>query len=78
MKLTTNLQKLHEAGACTDRYKVLLAALGKDYPQNKPIDLLTILETNGLDDALWALQATVENCDKVAQLMALMQSCTYR
>jgi len=42
----------------------------KDVKDDEPINLLTILETNGFDDALWALCATAENCDKVARLMA--------
>ena len=70
MELTTTLNLLHAANACQPRYKVLLAALGTDYPKDKPINLLTILEHNGLDDALWALCATAENCDTVARLMA--------
>ena len=70
MKLTTTLSLLHKANACQPRYKVLLAALGTDYPKDKPINLLTILEHNGLDDALWALRATAENCNKIAYLMA--------
>jgi hypothetical protein len=48
----------------------LLTALGTDYPYDKPINLLSILESNGLDDALWALRATEQNCDKIARLMA--------
>ena len=69
MQLTTTLNLLHKASACTSRYKVLITALGTDYPADKPIDLLRILETNGLDDALWALRATEQNCDKIARLM---------
>jgi hypothetical protein len=70
MKLITTLDLLHKANACAPRYKVLRAALGNDYPHDQPIDLLTILDRNGLEDALWALRATVENCDKIAWLMA--------
>jgi hypothetical protein len=70
MKLTTTLDLLHKAGACTSGYKTLITALGAEYPHEKPIDLLTILDTNGLEDALWALCATAENCDMVARLMA--------
>src|SRR5271157_434881 len=70
MILTTTLNLLREKKACTGRYKVLRTALGLDYPMDKPINLLTILESNGLDDALWALRATVENGDTVARLMA--------
>jgi hypothetical protein len=69
MKLTTTFKRLRAAGACKTRYKFLRAAL-KGVKDTKPINLLTILETNGFDDALWALQATTENCDTVARLMA--------
>ena len=70
MTLTTTLDLLHKAYACTSRYKVLCAALGTDYPHDKPIDLLTILGSNGLDDALWAMCATEQDCEKIARLMA--------
>lgn len=69
MTLTTTFRRLRAAGACKERYKFLRAAL-KDTKDTTPINLLTILETNGLDDALWALQATTENCDVPARLMA--------
>ena len=69
MNLTTTFTLLRRAGACTSRYKFLRESL-KDVKDDEPINLLTILETNGLDDALWALCATAENCDKVARLMA--------
>ena len=69
MTLTTTFRKLRTAGACAGRYKFLRAAL-KGVEDDDPINLLTILETNGIDDALWALNATVENCDQVARLMA--------
>ena len=55
----TTLKKLREAGACEDRYAHLVEALeaeyavGTSYPDNKPIFLTTILDTNGLDDVLW-------------------------
>ena len=69
MKLTTTFKRLRKAGACTERYKFLRHAL-KGIKDNEPINLLTILETNGLDDALWALCATAQNCERVARLMA--------
>jgi hypothetical protein len=70
MKLTTTLNLLHKAGACKSRYKVLLTALGTDYPKEQEINLLTILEICGLDDALWALRATAQDCEQVARLMS--------
>jgi len=70
MILTTTLRLLRNAHACTSRYTFLREALGPKYGDDKPINLLAILKTNGLDDALWALQATAQNCDMVARLMA--------
>jgi hypothetical protein len=69
MTLTTTFKRLRAAGACKKRYKFLRAAL-KGTKDNEPINLLTILATNGLDDALYALKATIENCDVPARLMA--------
>ena len=70
MIITTTLRLLRNAHACTPRYTFLRDALGPKYGDNKPINLLAILNPNGLDDALWALQATAQNCDMVARLMA--------
>ena len=67
--LTTTFKLLRKVGACTERYKFLRSAL-KGVEDEEPINLLSILETNGLDDAFWALNATSENCDKAARLMA--------
>ena len=69
MTLTTTFKHLRDVGACKSRYKLLRAAL-KGVKDTEPINLLTILNTNGLSDALWALRATNENCDKIARLMA--------
>ena len=69
--LTTTLNRLRSANACTSRYEHLLKALGGvKFDHNAPINLLTILEHNGTEDCLWALCATEENCDRVARLMA--------
>ena len=71
MQLTTTFHLLRQASACKPRYEFLRNALSREeYGDDTPINLLTILETNGLDDALWALCATAENCDNVARLMA--------
>jgi hypothetical protein len=69
--LTTTLNRLKTARACSDKYAHLLRALGgTSFDHDAPINLLTILEHNGIDDCLWALRATVEDCDRVARLMA--------
>ena len=59
MMLYTTVNKLKEAKACTDRYAHLLRALGPEWDKDAPLSLARIVETNGLDDALWA----VDKCD---------------
>ena len=71
MKLTTTFRLLRKASASPACYELLQKSLPREeYTDDTPINLLTILETNGLDDAIWALSATAENCEKVARLMA--------
>jgi hypothetical protein len=71
MTLTTTLNRLKAAGVRADRYEHLVKALGGvSFDHDEPIKLLTILEHSGQDDYLWALRATVENCDQIARLMA--------
>ena len=71
MTLTTTLNRLKAAGVRADRYEHLVKALGGvSFDHDAPINLLAILEHNGQDDCLWALRATVENCDRIARLMA--------
>mgnify|MGYP001297351237 CR=1 FL=1 len=66
--LTTTFALLKAAGACTERYKVLAKALGgvDKYGRSTPIPLSRILETNGLQDTLWALGCTTEDARPVA------------
>ena len=57
--LSTSFALLHDAGACEARYRNLAQALGgiTAYGRETPITLLQVLDSNGLDDALWALRA---------------------
>lgn len=63
--MQTTLRKIRAAGPCgmrlVDRQRVgylkLRHNLGKGYGNDTPIDIATILESNGLDDALWCLRA---------------------
>ena len=69
--LTTTLNRLKRANACRDRYAHLVRALGGvGYDHDAPINLLEILRHNGLDDCLWALRATEQDCESVARLIA--------
>ena len=74
--LTTSFKLLHDAHACPERYAHLGRALGgiRAYGRNTPIPLARILETNDLDDALWALRAVPDEQaaerDRLARLFA--------
>ena len=72
MRMATNFKKLRDADACTSGYRTLAKYLGsvEEYGEDKEINLLTILESNGLNDALWCLRATLQDCDKEERLIA--------
>ena len=69
MILTTTFKRLRKAGACEPSYRKLRKAL-KGVKDTESINLLTILDTLNLEDALWALRATQQSRDRVARLMA--------
>ena len=52
---TTTLAAIRDASPCESGWKKLLAALGKTKADSEPLDLLTVLDSNGLDDALWVM-----------------------
>ena len=59
MTLTTTLNRLKAAGVCADRYEHLVKALGgASFDPDAPINLLTILEHNGIADVEWLLEST--------------------
>ena len=70
LQVTFNSLKKHNA--CQDGYGRLSKALGGDeiYGLDTPINVLTILKRNGLEDAIWALRATLQSSDKVCRLFA--------
>jgi len=66
----TTLNKIRAHEPCTDGWKKLLKHLGKTEADDEPLNIKTILESNGLEDALWCLQA-VEDKDKEIRLFAV-------
>ena len=68
--MKTTLNKIREHNPCTDGWKKLLAYLGKTKPYDEPLSLLTILDSNGLQDTLWCLRA-VEGYDRELRLFAV-------
>lgn len=53
----TTLNKIREHSPCRDGWGTLLASLGKTRADDEPLSFKTILESNGLDDAIWALRS---------------------
>ena len=53
MQVSTTLRKLREHNACEPRYIHLRDSLGSSWGDDDEIDIVKILETNGLSDALW-------------------------
>jgi hypothetical protein len=60
--LYTTLNLCRENEACVTGYEKLIKSLPKDHGKDEPISLLHVLESNGLDDAIWALRATTKPC----------------
>lgn len=54
---TTTLNAIHQHLPCANGWDTLLTYLNKTGPDDEPLPLVTILDSNGLDDALWALRA---------------------
>jgi hypothetical protein len=68
MKTTLNAIRSH--GPCACGGSKLLASLGKAGPDDDPLSILTILESNGLDDAWDAARATQKE-----KLIEICEAC---
>ena len=51
----TTLKKIREQGPCTHGWVKLLKHLGKNSQDDKPLSSTSILDSSGLDDAIWCL-----------------------
>ena len=70
MSATTTLNAIRAHGPCAQGWTKLLAHLGKTKADDEPLPLLTVLDSNGLDDALWCMRAMPEH-DKHWRLYAV-------
>ena len=73
MKLTTTLSRIRGHSPCSDGWKKLVKHLGgiDAFGEDTPINLLTILESNGVQDMLWSLRATIEDSKPVSSQLAV-------
>jgi hypothetical protein len=69
-RMKTTLNKIRGHAPCVDGWKKLLKHLGKTQPDDEPLSLLTILDSNGIDDTIWCFRA-VEGYDKEKRLFAV-------
>ena len=63
---TTTLAAIRAASPCEDGWRKLLGSLGKTGADDEPLDLLMVLDSNGLDDALWVLSCAMPD-DRLAR-----------
>jgi len=68
--MKTTLNKIREHEPCKSGWEKLLKYLGKTKADDEPLLITTILDSNGLDDAIWCLRA-VEGRDKDIRLYAV-------
>ena len=68
--MKTTLNKIRAYSPCTSGWEKLLSYLGKTKADDEPLALTTIIDSNGLDDALWCLRA-VEGYDREIRLYAV-------
>jgi hypothetical protein len=68
--MKTTLNRIREHSPCKEGWSKLLAYLGKTHADDEPLEIATIVESNGLADALWCLRA-VEGEDKKIRLFAV-------
>ena len=53
----TTLNKIREHSPCCEGWRRLLTYLGKTKADDEPLSFKSILDSNGLDDAIWALRS---------------------
>jgi hypothetical protein len=68
--MNTTLNKIRSHGPCKDGWKKLLTYLGKTKADDEPLSIETILDSNGVDDAVWCLR-TVDGYDREIRLFAV-------
>ena len=67
--MNTTLNQIKQHSPCSEGWGKLLAFLNKTEADDEELSLLTILESNGLSDAIWALRS-VKGKDREIRLMA--------
>ena len=70
IEMQTTLNKIREHSPCHEGWSKLLRTLNKTKADDEPLSIITVLDSNGLDDALWCLRA-VAGHDREIRLFAV-------
>lgn len=69
--LTTTLAAIRSHTPCQQGWEKLLSSLGKTKADDEPLLFETILDSNGIDDALWCLRTLGPEHSKMCRLFAV-------
>jgi len=58
--MKTTFNKIRSHSPCQQGWEKLLSNLGKTKPDDEPLPFLTILQSNGLEDAIWCMKTAPE------------------
>jgi len=68
--MQTTLNRIRAYQPCKEGWEKLLKHLGKTKADDEPLSLLTVLDSNGIGDALWCMRA-INGRDKEIRLYAV-------
>mgnify|MGYP000963485581 CR=1 FL=1 len=68
--MNTTLNEIRAHSPCADGWRKLLTHMGKSAADDELLPIATVLDSNGLDDALWCLRA-VTGHDREIRLYAV-------
>lgn len=75
-KVTMSLNQIRAFGPCIKGWQTLLTALGKTTPDDEQINLAFIVESNGIQDAIWCMR--VNWFEHKSLYMEFVQGCKNR
>ena len=73
--MQTTLNKIKSHSPCEDGWKKLLNNLGKTEADDEELELRTILESNGIEDTLWAFRAVALKSVNDAKIHLFAADC---
>lgn len=69
--MKTTLNDIREHSPCGAGWQKLLRYLGKTQADDEPLSIVTVLDSNGAEDALWCLRAVPTDHDREIRIFTL-------